>query len=275
MKSGLIFIAASAAVVVALGAVTIPGPGATSVASEAIAAATGPTGPTGPVINGDMVLNPKTTQIVIIDQQSTDPMTMAPVDETSVKVAAGFTCKSDCTSDLTTTALAHGFFRVGVQPAGFCTQVLPGPGPVPMLLRGNPPVVIPGNEIQSIAARKGPASLWFTGLVGGLAAVPAPADALGVSAGPGFANFSLSFAHKGGQFSLDSTEDVTGLPLPASAATVMVDLIVGYPDTASDSDSGVSPQGSEFAQGVPLPTQDVACETVTAQIVRIQIGTPL
>ena len=157
MKSGLIFIAASAAVVVALGAVTIPGPGATSVASEAIAAATGPTGPTGPVINGDMVLNPKTTQIVIIDQQSTDPMTMAPVDETSVKVAAGFTCKSDCTSDLTTTALAHGFFRVGVQPAGFCTQVLPGPGPVPMLLRGNPPVVIPGNEIQSlIRAKIGP-----------------------------------------------------------------------------------------------------------------------
>ncbi len=55
----------------------------------------------------------------------------------------------------------------------------------------------------------------------------------------------------------------------------MVDLIVTFSDTTADGDSLITPQGSEFVQGLPPPTQDVACETVTAQIVRIQIGTPL
>jgi hypothetical protein len=202
--------------------------------------------------------------VTIIDQQSTDPNTLLPVDETSVRVAAGFKCKSDCEADLTTTALSQqfGFLRIAVQPAGFCAQLANPPPASAVLLPSDQPVEIPGNEIQSIPVRKGPANLWFSGLLPGLAAFSR--TALGVNGGPGFANFSLSFDHKGGEIDLDAPEDVTSLPLPATGSTVGVDVIVTYSDTSTDSESLA-----------PAQPEDIACTTVTAQIVRIPIGSPL
>jgi hypothetical protein len=270
MKSKFMLITVTAVAAIALGAIVQSGPNVAAQAQELAATGpTGPTGPSGPKLNGDMVLIPRQTSVTIVDQQSSDPKTGDPIDETSVKIAAGFTCKSDCKTDLTTTALAQGAIRIALQPAGFCAQQFGTQPPVRVPL--DQEINIPGSELESVPVRKGAQGLSFTGLLSGPAIFRAP-DAF-LSGGTQFANFLLSFNKEGGAFSLDATEDVTNLPLPPSGSTVSTDLVVVFTDTGTDPDSPSAPAVSEDA--LMIAPLDVSCETVTAQLVRIQIGSPL